>query len=510
MKITDDKYYTPIPLANLCIDMVIETIGMENIKFVIEPSCGAGAFFHNPSLKINLGIDIKPELQPPEGSEIIEGDFLNLEMPYHKGTLIIGNPPWGDRCNLARQFFKKAIQIGDYVAFILPISQLRNNAYLYDFDLIYSEDLGYQVFSGHRLHCCFNIYQRPKNGINRKPHPSYEYVSIKRNGDLGYDEFDYDFRMCARGCVGKILNADEEYNLVFKIKVKDENHTEQVLQIIQDYDWDSIPTTSSKNISKSFINTLITNGMKKYYFVIIHKPGGKAGEYACWSIELYVGCSQGCYYCFNKRGRFSGVLGGSIPVLKKDLGNEAKALEVFKKELAVCKAEIIQDGGFFFSFLTDPCAPETITLIFMCIDYAISQGVPCKILTKRADWLDNPVVQNALSCKDMISVGFTLTGCDNVEPSASPNEQRIEAMKTLHNAGVSTWASIEPILDPGCSLDMIEKSMNYCDHYKIGILSGVKSYTPQEIRKFKNIVESLNLPSVYWKKSLLKYIDNGK
>ena len=110
----------------------------------------------------------------------------------------------------------------------------------------------------------------------------------------------------------------------------------------------------------------------------------------------------------------------------------------------------------------------------------------------------------------MISVGFSLTGCDDMEPGASTNEQRIEAMKRLHNAGVSTWASIEPILDPGCSLDMIKRSMNYCDHYKIGILSGAKSYTPQEIMKFKNIVESLNLPSVYWKKSLLKFIDNGK
>lgn len=348
MKITDDKYYTPIPLANLCIDMVIETIGMENIKFVIEPSCGAGAFFHNPSLKINLGIDIKPELQPPEGSEIIEGDFLNLEMPYHKGTLIIGNPPWGDRCNLARQFFKKAIQIGDYVAFILPISQLRNNAYLYDFDLIYSEDLGYQVFSGHRLHCCFNIYQRPKNGINRKPHPSYEYVSIKRNGDLGYDEFDYDFRICARGCIGKILNADEEYNLVYKIKVKNETHTEKVLQIIQDFDWDSIPATSSKNISKSFLNTIITNGMKKYYFVIIHKPGGKAGEYACWSIEHYVGCRQGCLYCFNKRGRFSGVLGGSIPVLKKNLGMKLEHWKFSKRNWLYVKQKSFKMVGFSF------------------------------------------------------------------------------------------------------------------------------------------------------------------
>lgn len=41
-----------------------------------------------------------------------------------------------------------------------------------------------------------------------------------------------------------------------------------------------------------------------------------------------------------------------------------------------------------FTFVSDPCLPVTIALNTMCIDYAISQGVPCQILTKRADWLD--------------------------------------------------------------------------------------------------------------------------
>ena len=242
----------------------------------------------------------------------------------------------------------------------------------------------------------------------------------------------------------------------------------------------------------------------------IYQPNGKANEYSRWACNLYNGYPHNCLYCYNNHSLMSATVGGTTVRLKKQLINEATAFKMFQSELKKYKEQIKADGAPHFNFVSDPCLPETIALNSMCIDYAISQGVPCQILTKRADWLDNPVVQNALSCKDMISVGFTLTGCDNVEPNASPNEQRIEAMKRLHNAGVSTWASIEPILDPGCSLNMIKRSMNYCDHYKIGILSGAKSYTPQEIMKFINIVESLNLPSVYWKKSLLKFIDNGK
>lgn len=37
-KIENDKYYTPIELANYCIDKTIEIIGEENIIDILEPS----------------------------------------------------------------------------------------------------------------------------------------------------------------------------------------------------------------------------------------------------------------------------------------------------------------------------------------------------------------------------------------------------------------------------------------------------------------------------------------
>jgi hypothetical protein len=65
-----------------------------------------------------------------------------LDLDYKKGRCIIGNPPYGVKNNLSMQFFKKSIKLGDYIVFILSISQLNNNYQMYDFDLIYSEDLG--------------------------------------------------------------------------------------------------------------------------------------------------------------------------------------------------------------------------------------------------------------------------------------------------------------------------------------------------------------------------------
>lgn len=202
----------------------------------------------------------------------------------------------------------------------------------------------------------------------------------------------------------------------------------------------------------------------------------------------------------------SGTLGGTIVRLKAQLKDETTAYEIFCKELLKFKNDIIRDGALHFNFVSDPCLPETIELNWKCIEYALSHGVPVQVLTKRADWLNHPAVQKALGYLDLLTVGFSLTGCDDLEPGASPNDQRIWAMQVLHNAGVKTWASIEPIVDPVKSFEMIERTIEFCDHYKIGILSGKKSYTPKDICRLAFKVNALHPKSVYWKESLREFV----
>ena len=238
----------------------------------------------------------------------------------------------------------------------------------------------------------------------------------------------------------------------------------------------------------------------------IYNPTGSAFEYSKWAANFYNGCIHNCSYCYNNKGITAGTLGGTNVRLKKSLVDESIAYETFCKELDKCKDDIIKGGSLHFNFVSDPCLPQTIDLNWKCIAYALSQGIPVQILTKRADWLDHPAVQDALSNPDLLKVGFTLTGCDDIEPGASPNLDRIKAMRILHDAGIFTWASCEPIIDPKRTLKMIQKSLDYCDHYKIGILSGKKSYSPQDIRDFVTAVNALNPKDVAWKKSLLDYV----
>ncbi|RHK50458.1 hypothetical protein DW060_07390 [Leyella stercorea] len=237
----------------------------------------------------------------------------------------------------------------------------------------------------------------------------------------------------------------------------------------------------------------------------IYKVNGKAAKYSPFACDLYNGCPHECSYCHNNHSSMSKTLGGKTVRLKKQLVDEDTAYEIFCKELARYRSEIISSGSpLHFSFVSDPCLSETIELNWKCIDYTISQGVPVQVLTKRADWLFHPAVQNALCHKDLIKVGFSLTGCDALEPGASPNAERISAINFLHFAGISTWASIEPIIDPHRSLCMIARTVNCCDHYKVGILSGKKKYSPQQIRDFMDVVKSFDFLSVYCKNSTIK------
>lgn len=173
---------------------------------------------------------------------VIKGDFLSYTIPYKEGRLVIGNPPFGERLYLANKFYDKSTEIGDYIAFILPISQLDNVNSLYKFDLIYSEDLGIENYSGRNLHCCFNIYERPSNGIvNSKSKNKLEDITIYRQDCKDYDSKPYDVRMCywGNGCAGKILTDGEKYSAEYKIVVNNEKLKDNIIKIIKEYDWKS-------------------------------------------------------------------------------------------------------------------------------------------------------------------------------------------------------------------------------------------------------------------------------
>lgn len=237
-KLDLDQYYTSEKDMIYCVNKTLDIL-QENgytVSEFLEPSAGQGVFsnYLYTSGKNVIALDIEPKA---EG--IIEADYLTYSLEYKKDRLIIGNPPYGTRLSLAKQFYDKSVQIGDYISFILPISQLNNTKTMYKFDLLYSEDLGELIFSGDRkVHCCLNIYVRPNNGLNKKKTFKLKDVEIVRQDSKRYKDFEFDIRICRWGdATGKILKDGETYTGEYKIKIHNESLKDKIIDVLANIDW---------------------------------------------------------------------------------------------------------------------------------------------------------------------------------------------------------------------------------------------------------------------------------
>jgi hypothetical protein len=115
-----DQFYTPITAARYCYDKSVEVIkkyGCDPMKYLyIEPSAGSGSFLELLPSGRRIGIDIEPNKK-----EIKKGDYLCYKPPVEeKKIIVIGNPPFGLRGQLALKFINHSSDFADYVCFILP------------------------------------------------------------------------------------------------------------------------------------------------------------------------------------------------------------------------------------------------------------------------------------------------------------------------------------------------------------------------------------------------------
>jgi len=247
--------------------------------------------------------------------------------------------------------------------------------------------------------------------------------------------------------------------------------------------------------------------MKKFNGKAIYCPSGKAQEYSYWACNFYVGCSNCCTYCYCKKGILKGAMGMDMPQLKKCFKDKDHALEIFEQELLKNLADL-QKCGLFFSFTTDPLLFETKELTMLAVNICLYHSVPVKILSKCTEYVGQ--FSYELQCSDYdlskVAFGFTLTGHDELEPNANTNNERIQAMKRLHDVGFKTFASIEPIIDFASSFKMINQTHDFCDLYKVGLESG-KKYDVNEVNEFIafSMIHALNNDSkIYFKDSILK------
>ena len=252
---------------------------------------------------------------------------------------------------------------------------------------------------------------------------------------------------------------------------------------------------------------------KNYHGKAIYQPSGKAAEYGEWACNFHIGCSNLCDYCFCPAALRPGLWSSTV-TLKKAFKDEQDAIAVFGKEFSQ-NLQSLRGAGLFFSFTTDPLLPETMELTAQGVKTCVENGVNVKVLTKRADFIDNFFGLLASygnfdeeQYREYTAFGFTLTGHDELERGASSNIERISAMEELHNRGYRIFASIEPIVDFPSSMQMINSSLPFCDLYKIGLMSGNGvTYDPVEAHTFLSELPQLpGQPKIYLKNSLVRFL----
>ena len=203
---------------------------------------------------------------------------------------------------------------------------------------------------------------------------------------------------------------------------------------------------------------------------IIYEPTGKAREYSPLAVNLYTGCNHGCKYCYAPSIRRMDRSKYLSPEPRRNI------LQELEKD---CKKYYGTDKTVQFCFMTDPYNSRELELritreaLKMCLKYKI----PVSILTKSKNVLNDIDVIKKFG--EHIKVGFTLTFDNDKdslewEPEASLPNDRMKTLKTLKENNIKTWASLEPVLSIKQSLNMIKKSLDIVDIYKIGKLNNYK------------------------------------
>ena len=113
-----DQFFTSKETAKLCFDLfqtVLKKYDVDELEYTyVEPSVGDGSFYNLFPEDRRIGIDIESNLE-----NIVIKDYLKWSPDTDKKYLVLGNPPFGLRSNLALRFLNHS-NYADFIGFILP------------------------------------------------------------------------------------------------------------------------------------------------------------------------------------------------------------------------------------------------------------------------------------------------------------------------------------------------------------------------------------------------------
>ncbi len=221
---------------------------------------------------------------------------------------------------------------------------------------------------------------------------------------------------------------------------------------------------------------------------MLYKTGVEYGDY---TINHVQGCAHGCKFpCYammmaKRFGKAKTYEEWCEPKLVKN------ALEILDKEIPKLKDKI---SSVHLCFTTDPFMYGYDEISHMSIEIIRklnAAGIKCTVLTKGI----LPAELTILS--DENEYGITLISLDEtfrkeMEPNTAPYQDRIAALRALHDAGCKTWVSIEPYPTPNFieqDINEILEVISFCDKIIFGRLNYNKKVS--EYNGYKNFFNSV-------------------
>jgi len=173
----------------------------------------------------------------------------------------------------------------------------------------------------------------------------------------------------------------------------------------------------------------------------LYQPSGKALEHAqavletenAYAVNVALGCKMGCSYCYGPGATY------------QNRENWRNVRYPTKNPLELVRRQLdkgLRPEGIFISFFTEPLHPKARASTEKLANFLLFQDIKVAISSKLG-----------IASVPGVRHGMTVVSVDpkfshNFEGVNPPPNSRINTLRTAHELGEYTWASLEPLPCP--------------------------------------------------------------
>jgi len=271
---------------------------------------------------------------------------------------------------------------------------------------------------------------------------------------------------------------------------------------------------------------------------MIYQPKGRrAQEYAesaegkgdGYALNIYKGCTHKCAYCYVPCGFPWKTYPDPRKTFHEKVAPRVDILEQLDKDLKEMVKLGLENNPIHLCFTCDPYPEEHSHVTRDCLLIMEDHGMKnVQVLTKAGLRAERDF---DILARNKWKFGSTVVAVDPLfynfhdshgleqegwEPGATLFDERKAAIQKAHDWGIFTWVSIEPVINPSESLEVIYRLKGWVDLWKIGKLNHGDQISPEcaAIEKetdwgdfVSRAKELLGDDTVIWKKSLKKWVE---